>query len=52
MELDISRSKIIAFSRITLILFKLTTAISMSLMWNAVLNGFINTINRMELFPA
>ena len=50
MVLDASLSKTIHSFTTTLISFKLTTVISISPMYNAVLNGFINTIGKMEAF--
>lgn len=51
MVLDASLSKTILFSPTTLISLQLTMVILISPMYNAVLNGFINTISKMEVFP-
>ena len=50
MVLDASLSKTTLFFPTTLISLQLTTVILISLMYNAVLNGFINTIGKMEAF--
>ena len=50
MVLDVNLSKTTLFFLTTLISFKLTTIILISPTYNAVLNGFINTIGKMEAF--
>ena len=50
MVLDVNLSKTTLFFSTTLRSFKLTTIILISPMYNVVLNGFINTIGKMEAF--
>ena len=50
MVLDVNLSKTTLFFPTTLISLQLTTVILISPMYNAVLNGFINIIGKMEAF--